>query len=136
VTFAPPAYRFPKARLAKSETAEPKRRHLRTGGSDMMNSIVFLNWTEQARQAFKDRQKRYQTAKSVVEKSGGRILSAYVTTGQYDRVVALEMPNDDALAKYVELCPGRRRRGKRAHHRGTRLYNRRVCENCGGYAGI
>lgn len=53
----------------------------------MMTFIVFLNWTEQGRQAFKDTQKRYQTANSLVEKLGGRIVSAYVTTGQYDLVV-------------------------------------------------
>jgi uncharacterized protein with GYD domain len=101
VTIAPPAYRARKTRLAWSEIAEPNRGDMQTGGSDMMTFIVFLNWTEQGREAFKDTQKRYQTAKSLVEKLGGRILSAYVTTGQYDLVVTLEMPNDEALAKYV-----------------------------------
>ncbi len=67
----------------------------------MMTFIVFLNWTEQGRQAFKDTQKRYQTANSLVEKLGGRIVSAYVTTGQYDLVVTLEMPNEDAVTKYA-----------------------------------
>ncbi len=42
----------------------------------MMTFIVFLNWTEQGRQAFKDRQMHYRTAKSLVEKLGGRILRA------------------------------------------------------------
>jgi uncharacterized protein with GYD domain len=69
----------------------------------MMTFIVFLNWTEQGRQAFKDieKRKRYQTAKSLVGKMGGRIVSAYVTTDQYDLIVTLEMPNEDAVTKYV-----------------------------------
>jgi uncharacterized protein with GYD domain len=72
-----------------------------TGGGEMMTFIVFLNWTEQGRQAFQDTQKRYQIAKSLVEKLGGRIVSAYVTTGQHDLVVTLEMPSEDAVTKYA-----------------------------------
>lgn len=62
--------------VAKSETAQPKRVRMQAGGGDMTTFIVFLNWTEQGTKAFKDTQKRYRTAKSLVEKLGGRVLSA------------------------------------------------------------
>ena len=32
---------------------------------------------------------------------GGRILSAYVTTGQYDVIATLDMPNAEAIAKFA-----------------------------------
>jgi uncharacterized protein with GYD domain len=32
---------------------------------------------------------------------GGRMISVYVTTGQYDVVVTVEMPNGEAMVKYV-----------------------------------
>ena len=35
----------------------------------------------------------------MAEKLGGRLLSGYVTTGQYDVVLVVEMPNGDAMTK-------------------------------------
>jgi uncharacterized protein with GYD domain len=40
-------------------------------------------------------------SKAVVEKLGGRMLSVYVTTGQYDVVVTVDMPNGETMVKYV-----------------------------------
>jgi uncharacterized protein with GYD domain len=34
----------------------------------------------------------------MAEKLGGKLLSAYVTTGQYDVALTLEMPNGEAMA--------------------------------------
>jgi uncharacterized protein with GYD domain len=61
--------------------------------------MCFLNWTDQGAKAVKDAPQRYQAAKALVEKLGGRLVSAYVTTGQYDVVVTVEMPNGDAMTK-------------------------------------
>ena len=36
----------------------------------------------------------------MAEKLGGKVLSAYVTTGQYD-VATLEMPNGEAMVKFA-----------------------------------
>lgn len=67
----------------------------------MLHFMCFLNWTEKAAMAAADCQKRYAAAKSLAEKVGGRLLSAYVTTGQYDVALTLEMPNGDAMTKFV-----------------------------------
>jgi uncharacterized protein with GYD domain len=67
----------------------------------MPTFICFLNWTEQGIKNVKDTGKRSQAARALAEKLGGRVLSAYVTTGQYDVVVTVEMPSGDAMGQYV-----------------------------------
>ena len=67
----------------------------------MMTFICFLNWTDQGAKTARDAGKRYQASKSMAEKLGGRLVSAYVTTGQYDIVATVEMPNGDAIAKFA-----------------------------------
>ena len=39
----------------------------------------------------------------MAEKLGGKLLSAYVTTGQYDVALTLEMPNGEAMAKFASV---------------------------------
>ncbi len=67
----------------------------------MPTFICFLNWTDQGAKNAKDSTKRHQAARSMAEKLGGKLLSAYVTTGQYDVVLTLEMPNGEAMVKFV-----------------------------------
>ncbi len=67
----------------------------------MPTFICFLNWTDQGAKAAKDADKRAQAARSMAEKLGGKLLSGYVTTGQYDVVVTLEMPNGEAMVKFA-----------------------------------
>jgi uncharacterized protein with GYD domain len=67
----------------------------------MPTFICFLNWTEQGIKNVKDVGKRSQAARALAEKLGGRVLSAYVTTGQYDVVVTVEMPSGEAMGQYV-----------------------------------
>jgi uncharacterized protein with GYD domain len=67
----------------------------------MPTFICFLNWTDQGAKNAKDSPKRAQAARSVAEKLGGKVLSAYVTTGQYDVVATLEMPNGEAMVKFA-----------------------------------
>ena len=67
----------------------------------MPTFLCFLNWTDQGAKNTKDIVKRYQASKAVVEKLGGRMLSVYVTTGQYAVVVTVEMPNGETMVKYV-----------------------------------
>ena len=66
----------------------------------MPTFICFLNWTDQGAKNAKESGKRYQAARSMAEKLGGKVLSAYVTTGQYDVVSTLEMPNGEAMVKF------------------------------------
>ena len=56
---------------------------------------------DQGAKTAKDAGKRYQASKILAEKLGGRLLSAYVTTGQYDVVATLDIPNGEAMVKFV-----------------------------------
>jgi uncharacterized protein with GYD domain len=67
----------------------------------MPTFICFLNWTDQGAKNVKDVVNRYQRSKAMVEKLGGRMLSVYVTTGQYDVVITVEMPNGETMSKYI-----------------------------------
>ena len=66
-----------------------------------MRFMCYLNWTEQGARAMKDAPKRYEASRAIVEKLGGRIVSAYETTGQYDVALTLDMPNGDAMTQFV-----------------------------------
>ena len=72
----------------------------------MPTFICFLNWTDQGAKNAKEANKRFQASKSMAEKLGGKLLSAYVTTGQYDVVVTLDMPNGEAMAKFASAISG------------------------------
>ena len=72
----------------------------------MPTFICFLNWTDQGATNAKDANKRFQASKSMAEKLGGKLLSAYVTTGQYDVVVTLDMPNGEAMVKFASAISG------------------------------
>ena len=72
----------------------------------MPTFICFLNWTDQGAKHAKDANKRFQASKSMAEKLGGKVLSAYVTTGHYDVVATLEMPNGEAMVKFASAISG------------------------------
>jgi uncharacterized protein with GYD domain len=72
----------------------------------MPTFICFLNWTDQGAKNAKDANKRFQASKGVAQKLGGKLLSAYVTTGQYDVVLTLDMPNGEAMAKFSSAISG------------------------------
>ena len=67
----------------------------------MPTFICLLNWTDQGAKNAKDSTKRYQATRGMAEKLGGKLLSAYVTTGQYDVIVTVEMPNGEAMVKFA-----------------------------------
>jgi uncharacterized protein with GYD domain len=68
--------------------------------------ICFLNWTDEGAKKAKEANKRFQASKSMVGKLGGKLLSAYVTTGHYDVVLTLEMPNGEAMIKFASAVSG------------------------------
>jgi uncharacterized protein with GYD domain len=65
----------------------------------MPTFMCFLNWTDQGAKAVKDAPNRYEATKALITRMGGRLVCAYVTTGQYDVVLVAEMPNGDAMTK-------------------------------------
>ena len=73
----------------------------------MPTFMCFLNWTDQGAKAVKDAAKRYEDSKDIIGRLGGRLVSAYVTTGQYDVVLTAEMPNGDAMTKLAVALSSR-----------------------------
>jgi uncharacterized protein with GYD domain len=67
----------------------------------MPTFICLLNWTDQGAKTAKDAGKRYQASQALAAKLGGRLLSSYITTGGYDVVATLEMPDAQAMAKFA-----------------------------------
>lgn len=67
----------------------------------MATFICFLNWTDQGIKGARDVDKRGAAARRVAERMGGRVLSAYVTTGQYDVIATLDLPDAEATAKFA-----------------------------------
>jgi uncharacterized protein with GYD domain len=61
--------------------------------------ICFLNWTEQGAKTVKGVPARHENLKAEITQLGGRVVGGYVTRGQYDVVLVLEMPNGDAMTK-------------------------------------
>ena len=72
----------------------------------MPTFMCFLNWTDQGARNAKDANKRFQASRSLAEKLGGKLLTAYVTTGRYDGALTLDMPNGDAMAKFASAIAG------------------------------
>ena len=73
----------------------------------MPTFICFLNWTDQGAKAVKDAVARSEATKGMITGLGGPLVSAYVTTGQYDVVVVVEMPNGDAMTKLAVALTSR-----------------------------
>jgi uncharacterized protein with GYD domain len=89
----------------------------------MPTFMCFLNWTDQGAKNAKDANKRYQASRSMAEKLGGKLLSAYVTTGQYDVALTLEMPNGEAMAKFASAISGSGKARARPRFAPTRPMN-------------
>jgi uncharacterized protein with GYD domain len=73
----------------------------------MITFVCYLSFTEQGLKAIKDVAKRYEASKALAQKLGGRVVCAYVTTGKYDAISVVEMPNGDAMAKYSTTLAAR-----------------------------
>jgi uncharacterized protein with GYD domain len=67
----------------------------------MPTFICLLSWTDQGAKTAKDAGKRYQASQVLAEKLGGRLLSSYITTGGYDVVATLDMPDGQAMTKFA-----------------------------------
>jgi uncharacterized protein with GYD domain len=65
-------------------------------GEHMPYYVTLGQWTEQGVKNVKDLSKRAAASRALVEKSGGKLISALVTMGRYDFVFVSELPNDEA----------------------------------------
>jgi uncharacterized protein with GYD domain len=67
----------------------------------MSTYFILINWTDQGIKNIKDSPKRVDAAKKAVKDIGGDVKAFYMLQGSYDAVLILEMPSDDALAKFI-----------------------------------
>jgi uncharacterized protein with GYD domain len=65
----------------------------------MPTFMVFLNWTDQGVRNLKEGPKRAEIVKGLIERNGGKLLSNYIITGQYDVAFTAEMPSGEAMTK-------------------------------------
>ena len=67
----------------------------------MARYIMLMNWTEQGIKNIKESPKRLDAAKALAKKLKGEIRKFYMTTGTYDIVLVLDLPDDDAAANFA-----------------------------------
>jgi len=63
----------------------------------MPTYIVLIRFTQKGMENIKDSPNRLEEARKLGKSLGGKITAAYYTMGQYDMVVILEAPNNDAV---------------------------------------
>jgi uncharacterized protein with GYD domain len=73
----------------------------REGRCAMATYIVLLNWTDQGIRSVKESPRRLDAAKQALRDLGGEFKSFYLTMGDYDMVAVVEVPDDDAAAKFA-----------------------------------
>jgi len=73
----------------------------------MLTFLCLLNWTDQGAKGVKDVEARFEAGKALIAGLGGRLVCGYVTTGQYDAVLVVEMPNGDAMIKLAVALTSR-----------------------------
>lgn len=67
----------------------------------MPTYISLLSYTQQGIAAIKQGPARLDAAKQAYKRAGGELKGFYLTTGQYDAVAIVELPDDMALGKMV-----------------------------------
>ena len=63
----------------------------------MSHYILLINWTEKGIGKINESPDRYSSFKASVEKAGGKLIGGYYTFGEYDVVIIIEAPNDEAV---------------------------------------
>ena len=63
----------------------------------MSHYILLIKWTEQGINKIQESSNRYNSFKASVEKTGGKLIGAYYTFGEYDVVIIIEAPNDEIV---------------------------------------
>ena len=63
----------------------------------MSHYILLINWTDQGISKVKESYDRYSSFRKSIEKAGGKLVGGYYTFGEYDLVLIIEAPNDEAV---------------------------------------
>ena len=70
----------------------------------MPTYVILMNLTDQGVKSIKEAPARIQATAKAVEATGGKLVSFYVTMGQYDYVAIAEGPTDEnAMAQLLAL---------------------------------
>ncbi len=67
----------------------------------MSTYFILANWTEQGIKAVKASPKRLRAAKRLAKDCGVKFRSFHMTLGQYDIVVSVEAPDDEAVSRFA-----------------------------------
>ena len=67
----------------------------------MPTYLIQSQWTDQGIRNVKESAKRLDLGKKKLKDMGGEIKAVYLTTGAYDMLAVVEVPNDAILAAYV-----------------------------------
>jgi len=67
----------------------------------MSTYFILANWTEQGIKDVKASPKRLRAAKRLAKACGVKFRSFHMTLGQYDIIVSVEAPNDEAVARFA-----------------------------------
>ncbi|MDQ7025042.1 MAG: GYD domain-containing protein [Anaerolineae bacterium] len=72
----------------------------------MPTYIIQGNYTQQGAKNMKGSPERLDAVKQAVQAAGGDVKGFYLTMGQYDMLMIVDMPNDEALLKMVISAAG------------------------------
>jgi uncharacterized protein with GYD domain len=67
----------------------------------MPTYIIQSQWTEQGIRNVKESAKRLDLGKKKLKEMGGEIKAFYLTTGPYDMLAVVDVPNDAILAAHL-----------------------------------
>ena len=67
----------------------------------MSTYFILANWTEQGIKDVKASPKRLRAAKRLAKACGVKFRSFHMTLGQYDIIVSVEAPDDEAVARFA-----------------------------------
>ena len=67
----------------------------------MATYLSLINWTEQGVRTVKDSPKRLEAARKALKKLGGELKAFYMLQGHYDGVLIFDLPNEDAMTKFL-----------------------------------
>jgi uncharacterized protein with GYD domain len=63
--------------------------------------ILLIRWTEQGINKINESPDRFSSFKAMLEKIGGKLIGGYYTFGEYDVVIIMEAPNDEAVMSLI-----------------------------------
>ena len=73
----------------------------------MPTYITLVHYTEQGVKTFDELPRRLEKMRAAAEALGAKLVSYYLTMGQYDGVVISEEPDDETVAKIALATAGR-----------------------------